>query len=279
MRQLIAFSAVCCVAAPAWALKEPEPGKRDPRMETAAYDPAEVYAVHVPQGQTLAIVLAPSEIATDGFGADNKQLRADISGNVVMLWSGSDAVPARSMFIRSRLADGTTRTYALQVDTRPPENAAVSVTFTYPSDDAAKRAAAWKAAVAARGQKAAVAALAAARGAEDVNFSYVLQGATSSDWTLLPSRRVSDNGTDTHFFFPGNMRVPIIYAVSPDGKEALADYTFDSTTGVASVHQLARAFHLRDGDSLLCVFNKAFDPIGISRTTGTISAGVERVLK
>ena len=280
MRPLIAAALACAVGGPAMALQEPAPGKLDPRMVTAAYDPAQVYAVHVPQGQTLAITLSPTEIATDGFGGDPKMLRSDLSGNVVLLWSGDAPVPARSVFIRTRSVDGAkTRTYALLVDTRPPEQAALSFTFTYPADDAAAKAAQWRIARADREQKAAKALLAASSGATDTNLRYVLQGEKTADWDLLPTREVSDNSTDTHFQFPGGMRVPIIYAVNPDGKEAVVEPTFNSQTGVATVHQLARVFHLRDGDALLCVFNRAYDAIGVRSDTGTISPDVERVTK
>jgi type IV secretion system protein VirB9 len=277
MRSIVIASLAWVAAGHAWALQEPSPGKLDPRMVTAAYDPAQVYAVHVPQGQTLAITLAPNEIATDGFGGDPKMLRSDLSGNVVMLWSGDAPVPPRSIFIRSRRPDGTTRTYALLVDTRPPDQAALSLTFTYPADDAAAKLAAWRQAAAVREQTAARVALDAASGASDTNLHYVLQGERTQDWDLLPTREVSDNGTDTHFHFPGAMRVPIIYAVNPDGKEAVVEPTFNSQTGVATVHQLSRIFHLRDGDALLCVFNKAFDPVGVRSETGTISPDVARV--
>jgi type IV secretion system protein VirB9 len=184
------------------------------------------------------------------------------------------------MFIRTRTVDGTrTRTYALLVDTRPPAQAALSFTFTYSADEAAAKLARWRQAVADREQKATKAALDAASGAADSNVRYVLQGEKAEDWDLLPTREVSDNGTDTHFHFPGAMRVPIIYAVNPDGKEAVVEPTFNSQTGVATVHQLALVFHLRDGDALLCVFDKAFDPVGVRSGTGTISPDVDRVTR
>lgn len=280
MRPLIFAVLTCALAGPARALQEPNPGVMDPRMVTAAYDPAQVFAVHVPQGQTLAITVSANEIATDGFGSDPKMLRADLSGNVVMLWSGDAPVPPRSMFIRTRTVDGTrTRTYALLVDTRPPGEAALSFTFTYPADEAAAKRARWRQAMTEREQTAAKAALDAASGAADSNVRYVLQGEKPEDWDLLPTREVSDNGTDTHFHFPGAMRVPIIYAVNPDGKEAILEPTFNSQTGVATVHQRARVFHLRDGDALLCVFNRAFDPIGSRSETGTISPDVDRITR
>ena len=277
MRLAVAFF-TCALSSPAWALKEGSPGQLDPHMVTAPYEVGQVYAAHVPQGQTLAIMLSEDEQATDGFGADKTLLRADLSGNVVLLEAGSTPVAPRTLFIRSRTLDGTkSRTYTMLVDTKPPPEAQTSFTFTYPDDDAAKRRAAWKAYTARREEKLTLAALANEKAEADRNSHYVLQGKTAADWDLLPTRHVSDNGTDTHFWFPGNMRVPVIYAVNPDGKEAVVEPTFNSRTGVATVHQLGRMFRLRDGDALLCVFNRAFDAVGIRSETGTSSQNVERV--
>jgi type IV secretion system protein VirB9 len=286
MRSLtIATAIACALTGPAWALQEATPGKLDPRMVTAVYNPSQVFAVHVPQGQTLAITLSPNEIATDAFGGDKDSLRADPNGNVVMFWTGANPVAPRTIFIRSRTVDGTnkTRTYSLLVDSRPPEQADIGFTFTYPDEEAAERAEKLKKILAdkaaekkAQEDQAAHAALEAANLQQDTNYRFVLQGKGTADWNLLPTREVSDNSTDTHFRFPGSMRVPIIYALNPDGKEAVADYTFNSQTGVATVHQLARVFHLRDGDALLCIFNKGFDPVGVRSQTGTVSPDVER---
>jgi type IV secretion system protein VirB9 len=287
--RVIAILLACLLSSPAWALCDLEPvnpkscekpGKLDPHMVTAAYDPAQVYALHIPQGQTLAVTLAPDEIATDGFGADKTLLLSDLSGNVVLYNAGSEPVPPRTLFIRSRSLDGTrTRTYSFLADTKPASDAMSSFTFTYPADDYARRVAAWKQAQAQREQKAVVDDLERTRVGNDSNVKYVLQGEKLEDWDLLPTRQVSDNGTDTHFFFPGNMRVPIIYALNPDGKEAVVEPTFNSRTGIATMHQLSRVFHLRDGDALLCVYNHAFDPIGVRSQTGTDSPDIERVTK
>ena len=141
MRSLIlAASARVSRAGPALALQEPTPGKLDSRMVTAAYDPAQVYAVHVPQGQTLAITLAPNEIATDGFGGDGKTLRADLSGNTrAALERRYAGCAPRSMFIRSRTVDGKDPDLCASGGHPPPDQAAVSFTFTYPADEPRRR--------------------------------------------------------------------------------------------------------------------------------------------
>lgn len=266
---------------------KPTPGTKMIRMTTAAYDPQQVYAVSIPQGQSFAIILPPSEVVTDVFGGDKDVLKADVAANTVMLWTGGVVVTPRTVFIHSRKSDGKTSVYPLLVESKPPADAGISLTFTNPGEDAAKRAAAWQAGRATREQKAAEIALATAAASRNcdspgLNQHYVLQGSTREDWNLLPTRQVCDDGKDTFLHFPGNMRVPLIYVETADGKrEAVTNYTFNSQTGIAVVHRLAPVFHLRDGDdSMLCVYNKAYDPVGVKRSPDNmITPDVERVLK
>jgi type IV secretion system protein VirB9 len=277
----VAAAALACAAVPALALDKADPGKLDPHMLVAVYNPAQIYAVHVAQGQTFEITVSPHETIINSFGADDTVLSADNdnSHHNLVIGSGPAVVAPRPLFVFTRTDDGKIERYSFLVDTVPPERADYSLTFTYPGEGSAAAVARWRQAKAEKEQAAVKAALDAASGANDTNFRYVLQGDKVADWDLLPTREVADNGTETHFHFPGNMRVPIIYAVNPDGKEAVADYSFNSQTGVATVHQLASVFHLRDGDAELCVFNKGFDPIGVRSATGTISSDVERVTR
>jgi type IV secretory pathway VirB9-like protein len=94
-----------------------------------------------------------------------------------------------------------------------------------------------------------------------------------------PTPDVWDDGSQTYFRFPGNMRIPSFFVVDPDGKEAVADYTVDAETHIVTVHQTAPEFRLRDGHSVLCLVNHHYDPIGQRVGTGTTSPNVERVLK
>src|SRR5262249_35210374 len=144
----------------------------------------------------------------------------------------------------------------------------LSLTFVYPNDVKIAQVAAWKAAAVARAQKVNEQALLTAQEAQhcqgSVNNHYALQGLSSADWNLLPTREVCDDGQNTYFHFPGNMSIPLIYVGPTDKSDVLADYTFNSVTRVATVHQLAPDFHLRggaDGNALLCVHNKKYDPV------------------
>lgn len=45
------------------------------------------------------------------------------------------------------------------------------------------------------------------------------------------------------------------------------------------VHTLSRKFILRRGKDVLCVFNEAYDRVGINPATNTTSPSVERIVK
>jgi len=45
------------------------------------------------------------------------------------------------------------------------------------------------------------------------------------------------------------------------------------------VHAISRKFILRRGKDVLCVFNEAYDRVGINPDTNTTSPSVERVVK
>jgi type IV secretion system protein VirB9 len=45
------------------------------------------------------------------------------------------------------------------------------------------------------------------------------------------------------------------------------------------VHATAKEFRLRKGDNVLCIFNEAFDAVGINPGTNTTSPSIERRAK
>ena len=268
-------------------------------MQTAAYSPSQIYPITVEVGHVFAVTFSKDEVATDGWGSNSDALKVDLSGNLA-IYKAQKPFSPRSYFIKTRRADGSTRLYAFQVtgveepapsSTSVYESAALGadpppaqdtnmydLQFTYPADELAEK----KAAAAKRQEeweKRRVQTILAQAASPDPNYRYALQGATASDWDLLPSRSVYDDNSNTYFSFPGEMRIPVIYVVNPDGKEAVVNYTFDSATGIATVHQLAAHWMLRDGNSLLCVFNKAYNPVPDKNTSGTSSPNVMRVVR
>lgn len=74
--------------------------------------------------------------------------------------------------------------------------------------------------------------------------------------------------------FLGNVEIPAIYLVTPDGQESLIPKSIKGNKVI--VHATAAQFTLRRGNEVLCIFNKRFVPEGINPETGTTSPSVKR---
>ena len=71
--------------------------------------------------------------------------------------------------------------------------------------------------------------------------------------------------------------MPAIYMENSDGSESLVPKSVDGN--LVLVHAISRKFILRRGGDVLCVFNEAYDRVGINPETNTTSPSVERVVK
>jgi type IV secretion system protein VirB9 len=103
------------------------------------------------------------------------------------------------------------------------------------------------------------------------NLAYSVQG----DARLQPSE-VTDNGRFTVLRFPGAQPIPAIFEVAGDGSERLVPY--DVRGEFVVIHGVTAGLRLRHGGSVLCIFNDAFDPRGVSTGTGTASPVVDRTV-
>jgi type IV secretion system protein VirB9 len=70
--------------------------------------------------------------------------------------------------------------------------------------------------------------------------------------------------------------MPAIYVENSDESESLVPKSVDGN--LALVHAISRKFILRRGGDVLCVFNEAYDRVGINPQTNTTSPSVERVV-
>ena len=104
------------------------------------------------------------------------------------------------------------------------------------------------------------------------NWRYSAQGSQA-----LEPQSVYDNGKVTTFAFVGNQEMPAIYIENSDGSESLVPKSVDGN--LVMVHAVSRKFILRRGKDVLCVFNEAYDRIGINPDTNTTSPSVERIVK
>jgi type IV secretion system protein VirB9 len=297
----------------AQAEQNPMGNAYDARMRTIAYNPGQVVHLATTIGDTMVVSFAATETVTAVAETDTIHLAAVPKGNYLFL-KPSGALPLQPVIVLTQRPDGSLRRYVFEIETIAPTPALprgglaglgatvphgaagaagasttgvyYSVQFTYPADIAAARAAAARA-EAARVTALNVAALARAQATAaptimnsertdpDVgprNYAYLGQGNRS----LAPAA-VWDNGYSTVFEFAGNARLPSIFVINPDGREATANYSVSGNTVQVAV--TAKAFRLRDGHTVLNVYNHGFNTVGGNPETGTTSPDVSRVVK
>lgn len=320
MRRLLLASVACLMAAPALALETPkECSKADPRVRCVAYNPAEVVQLYAAPGAALTVEFGENETIVDASTSDNGLLEgseasqrmalpiadtgtATSDRNLMMAKRGSFLFlkPLRPLVpqpvtVLTRREDGKMRRYAFQLETREgrltPEtaNTFFAVRFTYPQDEAAARAARWAAAREARAATMAASRLRQNRIAGETvrNADYRGQGTAEDRAALAPmssSREpaIWDDGQRTYLRFPGNRRVPMVFQVLADGREAAVGQSADAdptTNGtLVTLHGVFRMLRLREGKAVLCITNAAFDPVGRNPGTFTTSPDVVREL-
>jgi type IV secretion system protein VirB9 len=274
-----------------WADQVPASGVYDTRMRYIAYNPDQVVHLSTIIGATMVVTFAPDETVTSVAETDSLHLAAVPKGNYLFL-KPSAPLTLQPIIVLTQRADDSLRRYVFEIETVNSPNTGngadgvfYSVQFTYPQDAAAAasaRAVAEAAKVARLNefalqratQQAALALLDAQRTNPFIgprNYKYVAQG----DRGLTPLL-VWDNGYSTVLQFAGNARIPAIFVINPDGKEATASYAVNGDT--VQIGQTAREFRLRDGGTVLNIYNLGFDTVGGNPGTGTTSAAVSRVV-
>lgn len=301
MRKATLSLLVCAAllpAVPALAEQDPLASRNDPRMRLIPYSPEQVVHLSTAVGATLVVGFGQHETVTSVAVTDSKDLKASPAGNFLFFKSGSP-LPLQPVIVLTTRDDGSRRRYVFEVETVPTSDLSAagkgiyySVQFVYPGDEAVRRRTVESAKI--KQQEADQAAQATQyqlqatheqmeREARDPffgsrNWHYVAQG----DHTILPIE-VWDNGNSTVFRFPGNVRVPSLFVLNPDGKEATANYAVkNDPAGQGSLIQtdrVARGWRLRDGQTVLCIWNQSYDAIGRNTGTDTSSQIVQRVTK
>jgi type IV secretion system protein VirB9 len=272
--------------------ENPIRGQRDARMRYVAYDPGQVVHLSTAVGATLVVGFSAKENVTAVAVTDSKDLKAMPKGNF-LFFKSQQSLPLQPLIVLTTNDTGETRRYVFEITTVDTKDLGpnapeiyYSVQFTYPTEELATR----RALAATRAAKALADAQADAAQAQlqlahnqmeerardplagDRNWHYVAQGERS----LLPLE-VFDNGYSTVFRFPGNVRIPSIFVINPDGKEATPNYAVKGD--LVEADSVARGWRLRDGQTVLCIWNRAFDPVGKNPGTETTSPNVQRVLR
>ena len=294
VRAFLLSSALLAAIAPTLARAEQTPlhGSYDTRMRYVAYNPGQVVHLSTIVGATLVVTFAPNETVNAVAETDTIHLAAVPKGNYLFL-KPSAPLTLQPVIVLTQRPDGTLRRYVFEIETVSAPSTSdgshgvfFSVQFTYPADEAAA-AAARAAAEAAQTAKLNQTALlrAQATAANSIldnqrtnpfigprNYQYVAQGNSS-----LTPVNVWDNGYSTVLQFPGNERIPGIFVIDPDGKEATASYSVKGST--VQIGETAREFRLRDGNTVLNIYNLAYNTVGQNPGTGTTSPEVTRVIK
>jgi type IV secretion system protein VirB9 len=293
MGSLLVFgvAAVAMSAGVSLADQTPTQDPYDSRMRVVAYNADQVVHLSTTVGATMVISFGSDETVTAVAEADTIHLAALPKGNYLFLKPGAP-LPLQPIIVLTQLGSGELRRYVFEFQTVDGTSTAdgadgvyYAVQFVYPMQAAAAAAAR------ARTEAAAIAKLNAAvarkvrqAAANDImnaqrsnpyvgprNYRYVAQGSRSLDPTSI-----WDNGYSTVMTFPGNMAIPSIFILNPDGKEATATYSVHGNT--VEIAQTAREVRLRYGGTVLNIYNLGYNTVGQNPGTGTVSPNVTRAL-
>lgn len=260
---------------PALAEQTPQSAGYDPHVQLVPYNPLNVVRIIGSPKNSTQIVFAPGEEITQVAIGDADAWLAQPAGNLLFL-KPTLIRASTNMQVVTKTLGGASRSYQfLLTAVRQRDRSAraiYAVSFTYPADEAAAREATRAAADAAAREKASEDRLQTAWSEGPRNWRYVAQGSN-----MIEPTEVSDNGRQTAFRFPGNMRVPTIYTAAPDGAETIVPYTMVGDMVV--VQTTARIFTLRDGQKVLRILNQGFDPVGRNPGTGTGTPDLARTVR
>ena len=242
----------------------------DTRIRELAYDPAAVYRIAGAFRTATQIVFSPDETIRHAAIGDSVAWEVAAEGSVLFL-KPRERHQATNLLVVTERA-GAIRHYAFELVAREPGDRtaiAYQVRFRYPADDQGEAARAL--AVQAQAVEQRLIGLELERGVVEGtrNLAWSAQG----DAALQPSE-VSDNGRFTVLRFPGVQPLPAVFEVGEDGAERLIPY--DVRGEFVVIHGVTRGLRLRRGQSVLCLFNDAYDARGVAVGTGTASPAVDR---
>lgn len=271
-----AAAVAALLAMPAFAEQNPHSGGYDPHVELVAYNRLNVVRVVGSLTNSTQIIFAPGEEITQVAIGDADHWLAQPTGNLLFI-KPTEIRLSTNMTVVTKTTHVGNRSYQFRLvaakrGASGESMAIYALSFTYPEDDRRDREMAQGRANAVAAEKASESRLAATWAEGPRNWRYVAQGSKA-----IEPVEVSDNGRQTAFRFPGNMRMPTIYTAAPDGQETIISYTM--IDDMAVVQTTSRTFTLRDGQEVLRVLNQGFDPIGRNPGTGTGTPDLTRTIR
>ncbi|WP_419150358.1 P-type conjugative transfer protein VirB9 [Rhizobium leguminosarum] len=260
----------------AYALDIPRGASQDTRVRFIDYQPYNITKIVGTLRSSVQIEFAADEEIAHVALGNSVAWEVAPAGNILFL-KPRENQPVTNISVVTSRRDGSTRSYQMELTVRDGtveagQNTYFYVKYRYPADEAERRRldAAARAQAAQAGEADKVLALHEAYGPR--NWRYSAQGSAA-----LEPQAVYDNGKVTTFAFAGNQEMPAIYMENSDGSESLVPKSVENN--LVLVHAIGRKFILRRGGDVLCVFNEAYDRIGINPDTNTTSPSVERVVK
>lgn len=220
------------VATPALAVV-PHPGPGDPRIHVVEYDPEAVVELRVALGYQLSVEFDPGEKIENVAIGDSMgwQVTPNRRANLLFLKPMSQR-PATNMTVITNL-----RRYNFELALRPraaARNAPFSVRFLYAPPVVAY-----------------IAPPPPPPPPVERNVAYSYEGSGKT----LPIK-VFDDGQDTYFSFRADEDLPAIFAVDPDGGEAVVNTR--QREGYVVVDRVVRGFVLRRGSEVTRIYNDGF---------------------
>ncbi|NNU63848.1 P-type conjugative transfer protein VirB9 [Rhizobium sp. WYCCWR 11152] len=273
---LIALTLVASLSTTALSLEVPRGASQDSRVRFIDYQPYNITKIVGTLRSSVQIEFAADEEIAHVALGNSVAWEVAPAGNILFL-KPRENQPVTNISVVTTRRDGSTRSYQMELTVRDGtveagQNTYFYVKYRYPADEAERRRleTAARAQAAQAGEADKVLALHEAYGPR--NWRYSAQGSAA-----LEPQAVYDNGKVTTFAFAGNQEMPAIYMENSDGSESLVPKSVDNN--LVLVHAISRKFILRRGGDVLCVFNEAYDRIGINPDTNTTSPSVERVVK
>jgi type IV secretion system protein VirB9 len=273
---LIALTLTAGLTSAAFALDIPRSASQDSRVRFIDYQPYNITKIVGTLRSSVQIEFAADEEIAHVALGNSVAWEVAPAGNILFL-KPRENQPVTNVSVVTSRRDGSTRRYQMELSVRDGtveagQNTYFYVKYRYPTDEAERRRleAAARAQAAQAGEADKVLALHEAYGPR--NWRYSAQGSAA-----LEPQAVYDNGKVTTFAFAGNQEMPAIYMENSDGSESLVPKSVENN--LVLVHAISRKFILRRGGDVLCVFNEAYDRIGINPDTNTTSPSVERVVK
>ncbi len=229
---IAAAAVLLLIATPAASGQLPRPGSTDPRIQTVAYDPAEVVTLRGAYGYQMMLEFGPDERIEN------------VSIGDALAWQVTPNKRANLLFLKPIANNASTnmtvvtdrRRYAFELTAGRPSASRSGeipyvVRFTYPPEEAPVLAETVELAA-----------------PERRNTAYSYTGSRAA----LPSL-VFDDGAFTYFEWPDGASTPALFLLAADGAESLVNYGVRD--GYLVVEQVAPRFILRNGKEVTTLIN------------------------